>query len=164
MRNPSPGRIVEPYEYKRSSFLTAFAGTTAELPKTQSEAIPPMDWKTLVEHGVDTEKGISNFRMTNALLMRAPAVVGNKPEGLAGVVIKTMVSSQGKTDMTRPNPYLPWTREYVAHVSDDSTPRQRKITSSRALPPKKEMDLDRQKVAGPAQDQILVTLSGMLKP
>jgi len=142
LKKPLPGRGVGVVNQNQRSqgLIAAFAGMTTELPVVKSEAIATMDWKTLVERGIDTGGGISYFRMSNAQLHKAPVVVGSRPEGLGGMILKTTVSSHGKVDMTKPNPHLPWTREYVAHFSDAEDSKHPKAHMIK--PKRKQVDLN----------------------
>lgn len=113
-RKPLPGRAVA----KIKSFIVSFAGFNARLPFNQSEGIQFADWKSLVERGVDTGRGISKFRVSQTEVFIPPQVVGRKPEGIANMDVRMYVSSRDRLDITRANPHLPWTREYVSQVSD----------------------------------------------
>ena len=113
-RKPLPGRAVG----KGRSLVVSFAGSNTRLPLNKSEGIQPTDWKSLVERGVDTGRGISKFRVSQVEVSAPPRVVGHKPEGIEDMDVKTYVSSHGQLDIVRANPHLPWTREYVSQVSD----------------------------------------------
>jgi len=113
-RQPLPGRAVG----KTRNLSASFAGVNARLPLNKSEGIQPVDWKTLVERGVDTGRGTSKFRVSQLEVFKPPQVVGHKPEGMADMDVKMWVTSQGRLDIVRANPNLPWTREYVSQVSD----------------------------------------------
>ena len=113
-RQPLPGRAVG----KPRNLVVSFAGVNSHLPHHKSEGIQPADWKSLVERGADTGKGISKFRVSQTEVYKPPQVVGRKPEGMAGMDVRMWVSSHGRLDLLMANPNLPWTREYVSHVSD----------------------------------------------
>jgi len=113
-RKPLPGRAVG----KTRNLVVSFAGVNASLPLRKSEGIQPLDWKPLVERGADTGKGVSKFRVSQTEIFKPPQVVGHKPEGSAGMDVRMWVASHGRLDMVAANPNLPWTREYVSHVSD----------------------------------------------
>ena len=113
-RKPLPGRAVG----KARNLVVSFAGANASLPLRKSEGIQPVDWKSLVERGADTGKGVSKFRISQMEVLKPPQVVGDKPEGTADMDVRMWVASHGRLDMVAANPNLPWTREYVSHVSD----------------------------------------------
>lgn len=113
-RKPLPGRAVG----RTQALMVSFAGLNARLPVHQSEGIQPIDWKHLVERGIDTGKGISKFRVSQVDVYAPPQVVGHKPGGVDDMDVRMYVSSHGQLDMVRANPHLPWTREYVSQVSD----------------------------------------------
>ena len=113
-RQPLPGRAVG----KTRNLVVSFAGVNATLPLRKSEGIQPIDWKSLVERGADTGKGISKFRVSQVEVFKPPQVVGHKPEGMEGMNVRMWVTSHGRLDLVMANPNLPWTREYVSHVSD----------------------------------------------
>jgi len=113
-RQPLPGRAVG----KTRNLVVSFAGVNARLPLGKSEGIQPIDWKSLVERGADTGRGNSKFRVSQLEVFKPPQVVGHKPEGMADMDVKMWVTSQGRLDIVRANPNLPWTREYVSQVSD----------------------------------------------
>ena len=113
-RKPLPGRAVG----KTRALVVSFAGFNARLPIDQSEGIQPIDWKTVVERGIDTGRGISKFRVSQVDVFAPPRVVGHKPEGIADMDVRMYVSGHGRLDIVRANPHLPWTREYVSQVSD----------------------------------------------
>jgi hypothetical protein len=113
-RQPLPGRAVG----KSKNLVVSFAGVNARLPLPKSEGIQPIDWKSLVERGADTGKGISKFRVSQTEVFKPPQVVGHKPEGMSDMDVRMWVASHGRLDIVRANPNLPWTREYVAQVSD----------------------------------------------
>jgi len=113
-RKPLPGRAVG----RSRNAIVSFAGVNASLPQSKSEGILPIEWKPLVERGVDTGRGISKFRATQTEVHKPPQVVGQKPEGMADMDVRMWVSSHSRLDIVRPNPHLPWTREYVSQVSD----------------------------------------------
>jgi len=113
-KKPLPGRAVG----KTRNLVVSFAGTNASLPLRKSEGIQPVDWKSLVERGADTGKGVSKFRVAQMEVLKPPQVVGDKPEGTADMDVRMWVASHGRLDMVAANPNLPWTREYVSHVSD----------------------------------------------
>ena len=114
-RKPLPGRAVGK---ARGLVAVSFAGLNARLPHDRSEGIQPTDWKSLVERGVDTGKGISKFRVAQMEVFAPPKVVGRKPEGIADMDVTMRISSHSRLDISRANPHLPWTREYVSQVSD----------------------------------------------
>lgn len=113
-RQPLPGRAVG----KSKNLIVSFAGANASLPQSKSESIQPIEWKSLVERGVDTGRGISKFRVSKTEVFKPPQVVGHKPEGMADMDVRMWLSSHSRLDMVRANPNLPWTREYVSQVSD----------------------------------------------
>lgn len=113
-RQPLPGRAVG----KTKTIVVSFAGFNARLAANQSEGIQPIDWKSLVERGVDTGRGASKFRVSQTEVFVPPQVVGHKPEGIDGMDVRMYVSSRSRLDITRANPHLPWTREYVSQLSD----------------------------------------------
>ena len=113
-RQPLPGRAVG----KSRNIIVSFAGVNACLPNPKSEGIQPIDWKSLVERGADTGKGISKFRVAKTEVFKPPQVVGHRPEGMAGMDVRMWVASHGRLDIVRANPNLPWTREYVSQISD----------------------------------------------
>ena len=113
-RKPLPGRAVG----KSRNLVVSFAGANTSLPLRKSEGIQPIDWKSLVERGADTGKGVSKFRVSQTEISKPPQVVGHKPEGTADMDVRMWVASHGRLDMVAANPNLPWTREYVSHVSD----------------------------------------------
>ena len=113
-RQPLPGRAVG----KTKNLVVSFAGVNANLPPRKSEGIQPIDWKSLVERGADTGKGISKFRVSQMEVFKPPQVVGHKPEGMEGMNVRMWVSSHSQLNLVMANPNLPWTREYVSHVSD----------------------------------------------
>lgn len=113
-RRPLPGRAVG----KTRSLVASFAGVNARLPQPKSEGIQPIEWKSLVERGADTGRGISKFRVSQMEVFKPPQVVGHKPEGMADMDVRMWVSSHSRLDIVRANPNLPWTREYVSQVSD----------------------------------------------
>ena len=113
-RKPLPGRAVG----KSRALVVSFAGFNARLPVNQSEGIQPIDWKSLVERGADTGKGISKFRVSQVEVFAPPKVVGHRPEGIASMDVRMYVSGRGRLDIIRANPHLPWTRDYVSQVSD----------------------------------------------
>lgn len=159
LRKALPGRVI--VENHQSGHVATFAGLIAELPRRWSEGLRALDWKTLVEHGIDTEKGITSFRMADAQLARAPVVVGSKPEGLAQMILRTSVSSHGKNDeMTRENPHLPWTREYVAHATDRIL-SQPPVKTTLLTPKKKPFTL-KQANNPETQAQLMKSLFAML--
>ncbi|KAF9643420.1 hypothetical protein BDM02DRAFT_3123488 [Thelephora ganbajun] len=113
-RKPLPGRAVG----KIGNIVVSFAGVNARLPHSKSEGIQPIDWKSLVERGADTGRGISKFRVSQMEVFKPPQVVGHKPEGMADMDVRMWLSSHSRLDIVRANPNLPWTREYVSQVSD----------------------------------------------
>ena len=130
-KQPLPGRVVG----RQRSLVASFAGFNTRLPPNQSEGIQPIDWRSLVERGADTGKGISKFRVSLTEVSAPPQVVGYKPEGISDMDVRMHVSSHGRLDMTRANPYLPWTRECVSQVSD--APITGKKPGMTNLPPAK---------------------------
>ena len=113
-RQPLPGRAVG----KSRNLVVSFAGANARLPHNKSESIQPIEWRSLVERGVDTGRGVSKFRVSQVEVFKPPQVVGRKPEGMEDMDIRMWVSSHSRLDLVRANPNLPWTREYVSQVSD----------------------------------------------
>ena len=113
-RKPLPGRVVG----GARTFVVSFAGINARLPLRKSEGIQPVDWRSLVERGADTGRGISKFRVSQTEVYRPPQVVGSKPGNTLDMDVKMWVTSHGRLDLVAANPNLPWTREYVSHVSD----------------------------------------------
>ena len=113
-RQPLPGRAVG----KSRNLVVSFAGVNASLPQRKSEGIQAIDWKSLVERGADTGRGLSKFRVAQTEIYRPPQVVGHKPEGIADMDVRMWVSSHGRLDILMANPNLPWTREYVSHLTD----------------------------------------------
>ena len=113
-KQPLPGRAVA----KNRNLVVSFAGINASLPPSKSESIQPIEWRSLVERGVDTERGISKFRVSQTEVFKPPQVVGRKPEGMADMDVRMWVSSHSRLDIVRANPNLPWTREYVSQLSD----------------------------------------------
>ena len=113
-RQPLPGRAVG----KNRNLVVSLAGVNASLPHSRSEGIQPVEWRSLVERGVDTGRGISKFRVSQMEVFKPPQVVGHKPEGMADMDVRMWVSSHSRLDIVRANPNLPWTREYVSQVSD----------------------------------------------
>ncbi|KAF9789698.1 mitochondrial ribosomal protein subunit-domain-containing protein, partial [Thelephora terrestris] len=109
-RQPLPGRVVG----KMKTLTASFAGFNTRLPPSQSEGLQPIDWRSLVERGVDTGKGISKFRVSLMEVSTPPRVVGHKPDGISNMDVRMHVSSHGRLDMVRANPHLPWTRDYVS--------------------------------------------------
>jgi len=113
-RRPLPGRAIG----RTRHLAVSFAGVSARLPHNKSEGIQSIDWKSLVEHGADTGKGVSKFRVSQTEVFKPPQVVGHKPEGMADMDVRMWVTSHGRLDIVRANPNLPWTKEYVSQVSD----------------------------------------------
>ena len=113
-RQPLPGRVVG----RSRNLMVSFAGTNVSLPPSKSEGAQPIEWKSLVERGTDTGRGISEFRACQTEVFAPPRVVGQKPEGMADMDVRMWVSSHGKLDMVRANPHLPWTRECVSQATD----------------------------------------------
>jgi hypothetical protein len=113
-RKPLPGRAVG----KNRNLVVSLAGVNASLPQSKSEGIQPIEWKTLVERGADTGRGISKFRVSQTEVLKPPQVVGHKPEGMADMDVRMWLSSHSLLDMARANPNLPWTRECVSQLSD----------------------------------------------
>ena len=113
-RQPLPGRVVG----KSRNVIVSFAGTNVSLPPSKAEGTQPIEWRALVERGVDTGKGISVFRVCQTEVFAPPKVVGRKPEGMEDMDVRMWVSSHSKLDMTRANPHLPWTRECVSQLTD----------------------------------------------
>jgi len=113
-RQPLPGRAVG----KNRNLVVSFAGANASLTQSKSEGIQPIEWKPLVERGVDTGRGVSKFRASQTEVFKPPQVVGHKPEGMADMDVRMWISGHSRLDIVRANPNLPWTREYVSQVSD----------------------------------------------
>jgi len=131
-RQPLPGRVVG----RSRNLITSFAGSNASLPPSKAEGNQPIEWKALVERGVDTKKGISEFRVCQTEVFAPPQVVGQKPEGMADMDVRMWVSSHSQVDMSRANPHLPWTRECVAQVTDAPITGTRPGMTNPPPPPK----------------------------
>ena len=133
-KKPLPGRAVG----KEKALTVAFAGLNARLPLSQSEGIQPVDWKSLVERGADTGKGISKFRVSQTEVLWPPQVVGHEPRGIDDMDVRMYLSSHSRLDMVRANPHLPWTRDYVSQVSDAPITGTRPGMTNPPPPPKEK--------------------------
>lgn len=163
LKKPLDGRAVDMINPgDKKSAAAVFAGMTADIATKRSEAVDPMDWKPLVEQGIDTAKGFTKFRMTNAQLARAPLVVGRYPEGLEGMRLKTSVSSHSKPEMQRANSYPPWSREYNAHISTDVAAVDVKRMTSMARTQKKQAKFGTSPLGKISTTELMGTLQRMV--
>ncbi|CDO73658.1 hypothetical protein BN946_scf185014.g128 [Trametes cinnabarina] len=94
------GRVLGDEPYK-NHVLVATVGMTSEFK---------------VERFEDDAPAVSTFRFSEVVLSAAPATVGEKPEGLEGVKMRTTLrESSEESRATKNNPHHPGSKAYITH-------------------------------------------------
>ncbi|KDQ61186.1 hypothetical protein JAAARDRAFT_32188 [Jaapia argillacea MUCL 33604] len=183
LTKPLPGRLITKKVNKLERlddsefFIASFAGMTTKVSTKLSggKNNTLMDGKEQLGGAavipMNVAKSETKLRLSHAYLAKAPEVVGprfrgqaTRKEGLKGVVLQTHARGYYFADVTRPNPHLPGSAEYVSAEDDSiSAGRPMKFQARFSKPPTFTRKPIVKRAAGKDGAKILDLLANVLK-